>query len=99
MKLDGYEFEFHGKILRFHVSHYVDSGRIAIKVFSEDGRLYAVLTVNLSDVVLEEREVIIKTWAENKQISDVARTLTDVFEDTGKKAKAGVVFAEIWRIK
>ena len=73
------------------------SGRTALQLhIVGTGKPYATLTCNMSEVSLEDDEVIIKNWSENTQVAQDAFN-TGLFENTGKLA--GNIRAPIWRIK
>lgn len=76
------------------------NGRLAIQLEHVDsGEVWCVLTVNIVDGELEDREFFVKAWAENKAIVKALMEQTDLFVDTFKSMKTGFVEAEVWKFK
>ncbi len=75
-------------------------GNLAICLETEDGEPDGVLTINLDDSVALERagEFAVKTWGEN-ECRRAPALASGVFEDTGKRIRAGYCQAEVWRFK
>ena len=79
---------------------YVNGDSTAIELMcNEDGywEPYSTLTVCIPGTILEDNEILVKTWSENEQLKEL--TKTDMFSDTGKRVKSGFVEAEIWKIE
>ena len=93
-----YAFNFNGERLYLRFTKYYEGDRLAIQVVDAEEQPYAVLTVNIPEIPLQEGEFIVKTWSENAEISDCIRNL-GIFEETAKRVKTGHVVAEIWRLK
>ena len=82
----------------FLVERYRTNGRAAIDLFTKpENEPFATLSVNIPDVILKEREVLIKTWSENEKVADAARK-SGLFRDTGKRVSTGFVEAQIWEV-
>lgn len=80
------------------LNRYADGGQVAIELISPEHEPIARLTVNMPEVKLEPREIIVKGWGENEQIIEDCRA-SGYFFDTGKRIKTGFVTAEVWKIK
>lgn len=74
---------------------YYDNGRLAITYISAGGP-FAKLTVNIPEVDLADDEILVKTWSENKNISEVALK-SGLFTDTGRRIPCGFCEAQIWK--
>lgn len=83
----------------FDVGKYSNNNRASIELIMDDyeGEPFCTLTCNLPDVELNNREVLIKTWSENEEVSECARK-SGLFRDTGKRVPTGFVQAEIWEV-
>lgn len=91
------QFQTFSSMVEFDVENYQKGGRMALQLHVVGtGEPYAILTCNMSEVPLEDDEVIIKNWSENTQVAQDAFN-TGLFENTGKVA--GEIRAPIWRIK
>lgn len=80
--------------------HYQADNSTAIELMcNEDGywEPYSTLTVCIPGAILEDNEILVKTWSENEPLKELATT--DLFTDTGKRVKSGFVEAEIWRVE
>ena len=97
MYLEGQIIEHRGESYRVKLRQYT-SARLRIDIMTEDNISYAVLTTNIPEVELKEREILVKGWSENEGICQTARE-SDLFEDTGKRILIGRVEAQIWKIK
>lgn len=73
--------------------------RVAISAIDEeDGDMFGRLTVNLPEEELGPDEIFVKTWSENKEwVPQVLAAMPHVFQDTGRKARAGYTEAAIWK--
>jgi hypothetical protein len=89
-------FVFGDKPLIICRAQYID-GHLALLILNESGEHYAVLSVNIPGVQLAPDEVLIKTWAENKDIA-AAVLETGAFVDTGRRVKTGFVEAQVWQL-
>ena len=67
---------------------------MAILLKEDDGSCYAV---NIPEVRLEDKEIIIKNWSENSVFIEKIRKC-GYFTDTGKRIPTGYVEAEIWKL-
>ena len=79
---------------------YQNDNSTAIELMcNEEGywEAYSTLTVCIPGTILEDNEILVKTWSENEQLKEL--TKTDMFSDTGKRVKSGFVEAEIWKIE
>lgn len=95
--INGTKFTAYGEELEMRETCYANK-RIAIKLQStKDGAPWGVLTVNVPDVHLDDGEILVKTWSENKPFRAPALA-TGLFQDTGKRVPAGYAQAEIWRM-
>jgi hypothetical protein len=92
-----YAFNFNGERLFIEKTNYYNQ-RVAFEITDSDLTPYAVLTINLPDVRLEEGEFIVKTWAENEDIANCIREL-GIFEETSKRVRTGFCVAEIWKLR
>lgn len=91
MKLDNIEIE---AVFR----KYPMNDRWAIELISkEEGIPYAVATVNLPDVELEEDEVIIKNYSENEGILELLEK-EGIVKRTGRSVKTGWVTVPVCKI-
>jgi hypothetical protein len=63
----------------------------------EAHELLGVLTVNLADAVVRNGEILVKTWHENEPLARAALQ-TGLFEDTGRRLRAGAASVQVWRI-
>jgi len=97
MKLEGHMLEYRGENLYFQLRRYAGK-RMRIDLVTSDNVPYATLTTNIPEQELEDREVIIKSWAENDDICQVVKR-TGLFKDTGKRVPGSFVQAEIWAIR
>jgi len=68
----------------------------AIVINSLHGEPIATLTVYIEGVVLQDGELLVKTWSENERIAQQALE-SGLFEDTGKRVPTGFVEAQVWR--
>jgi len=70
-----------------------------IEVVGKPGT-WARLTVFVAGAVLdmEPGDILVKTWSENKNITDALRN-SGLFIDTGRRCPTGFVNAEVWRWK
>lgn len=98
--IHGTPINIHGTPCRFEVSHYVNTGRLAIVVMGggDFPEPFGNLTVNIPEAELEPGEICVRDWAENEMLAAVALE-TGLFEDTGKRVPTGYVTAPIWRVK
>ena len=67
-------------------------------ILTQDGQRFATLSVNFSEVKMEEGEFAVKTWSENEQIAADCLA-SGLFVDTGKRIQSGYVEASVWRFK
>ena len=73
------------------------NNRMAIPaIISDNGEPFAILSVNIPDIMLQENEVIIKNWSENETLAAAAMA-SGCFVDTGKRIRTGFVEAPIWK--
>ena len=86
------------KTLRVMVGQYTNSGREAVMLETKIGQPFAVLSVNIPSIPIEDREILIKTWSENAEIAQFMKG-TNYFVDTGKRFQTGFVEGEIWKWK
>lgn len=95
LKIEYFQFHIFDSIVEFKVGHY-QNGRTALQIVTLEGELYATLTINMPEVMLEVDEVIIKTYSENEYVA-LEAWKTGLFEDTGRRVyNLGV---PIWQIK
>lgn len=90
-----YDSPLYGECVLYKVGEYQD-GSTCLRV-EQDGVDLATLTVALVDTKLEPGEFLIKTWSENKRLTDELLEL-GIFKDTGKRRDIGYVEASIWRL-
>jgi len=95
MRIDGHKFEYNGETFELRCSHYVNN-RLAIRVLS-NGEPYTVLTVNIPAFGLGKKEIIVKTWSENKDICKIVLNNTNLFEDTDIQIPTGFCEASVWK--
>ena len=63
-----------------------------------DNETWGVLTVNIPEVELEEDEIIVKTYSENKEwATQLIQKLPETFIPTGKTVKTGFVECPIYK--
>lgn len=100
MILNRHQFQYKDNLIHFEVGNYQNNGRIAIQTVCDNGDFpgepYATITVNMPEIPLDEGEFIVKTWTENKPITDFLRN-SEFFVDTGKRM--GFQEAEVWKLK
>lgn len=72
-------------------------GSPAVVVHNESGSRYLVLSVNVPGTQLAHDEVLIKTWAENKDVA-AAVLATGLFADTGRRIPSGFAEAQVWKL-
>src|SRR5512137_3128851 len=89
--------KYKGRSLDVMKGQYINTGRDAIMLQKKNGEPFAVLSVNMPDILLEEGEICIKTWSENAEIAAFMKT-TSLFEDTGKRFETGFVIGQIWKL-
>ncbi len=94
--LNGCRFTYNNETLEIQVRRYYETNAIAIVLDSESGP-YAKLTVNIPETILEDKEILVKTWAENEGIAKKILQYP-MFIDTGKRIPTGYVEAQIWKI-
>jgi hypothetical protein len=87
----------YGMIINLHCTFYTNNSRLAIQATCDDGEPFGVLTVNLPDQNLGEREIFVKTWSENEEFSKQVMK-TGLFIDTGRRVSTGFVEAQVWKI-
>ena len=90
-------FNFKKRRLDFRRSAYSNGRPAIIVVEPKTGEQWAVLTCNLVDCDIPDGEFAVKTWSENREISEACYN-TGIFEDTGKRLSNGLVQAEIWKM-
>lgn len=73
------------------------NGRLAVELQCEDGEMFAVLSVNISDQPIPDGHFWAKTWSENEPLRGPALA-SGLFVDTGERCATGFTFAELWRI-
>lgn len=73
------------------------NGRLAIQAIGSKEPFFGVLTVNLPNEELGDREIFVKSWSENKEFAECAMK-TGLFVDTGRRVPTGFVEAEVWRL-
>ena len=71
--------EFDGERLQLAFGRYAN-GRTAMRLYMDDGTPYATATTNLPDENIEEDEVIIKNWEENRGVLDALQAAEVVSE-------------------
>ena len=77
---------------------YYKGGRTAIMLNDDcDMEPIAIATVNIPECHLEEGEVLIKNWSENKGILDVLAK-AGIIEDTGRTYPTGFCEANICKL-
>jgi hypothetical protein len=76
---------------------YRTGGRMALKVVSETGEPYGVLTVNLPERELSDDELFVKTYDENARIAAAVLKL-GIFEETKMSVRIGFADVSVWRI-
>lgn len=80
-----------------HVGQYRDGGEVLVEFLMEDGTPFSTLTVNIPEVVLGEREILVKVWSENADVSKAVLAYP-MFRDTGARIHTGFVHAQIWEV-
>jgi hypothetical protein len=91
MKLDGEK-------LRLSFSRYAHNNRVCIELISvEDHMPYAVATVNVPHVELEEGEVLIKNYSENEGVLEMLEKEKVVIR-TGRTIQSGHVDIPICKL-
>lgn len=93
------DVEAYGKrwMLVFELGIY-HNGRPALTLLDEySGEPFGVLTCNIPEIPLTEKEIIVKTWSENEQLAYTAMK-SGYFKDTGKRVPTGFVEAQIWEV-
>ena len=99
--LNGVKFIYQDKKLTFKIERYAFSNNaLAITLTTDDQEspLNAQLTINIPYVSLQKDEILVKTWSENKDISDFLRN-SEFFKDTGARVLQDKWKAEIWKMK
>lgn len=98
-----------GETLTVSVSHYVSPpARIAVYLTCADGAPYGVMSCNLPDAPDPNANVLTddtqrgvrfyaKTWSENTELAKAALA-SGHFRDTGLRAPAGMVEAQVWEV-
>lgn len=73
------------------------NGRLAIRAIC-DNETWGVLTVNIPEAELEEDEIVVKTYSENKEwATQLIQKLPETFIPTGKTVKTGFVECPIYK--
>ena len=85
-----------GEVITLHESAYAD-GSPAVLATDASGAPYATLSVNTGRP-LAPRHLAIKTWSENEELAEAART-SGLFEETAMTIPSGFVEAPVWRIR
>jgi hypothetical protein len=75
-----------------------EGGRTAVvATVKRDGERWGVATVNMPEVPLSEKNLIVKTWSENEHwVPQLLTLLPKHFKDTGLRVRAGYAQAQIW---
>ena len=87
---------FGGEKITLHESAYAD-GSPAVLATDASGAPYATLSVNTGHP-LAPRHLAIKTWSENEELAEAART-SGLFEETSMTIVTAFVQAPVWRIR
>lgn len=75
------------------------NGRIGIRAIC-NGETYGVLTVNVPHVDLENNEIVVKNYSENKEwVPQVLDQLPEVLENTGRTVEVGWEKCPVYRYK
>ena len=96
------KFYYKKKLMELQRSVYSDN-RIALSVkeIEQDGIKF-ILTVSMPDLEIPKESIPIKTWGDNKDITEVVFN-TGLFNDTGKRAQGEVdgktVQVEFWEFR
>lgn len=96
-----FKFEYEDEELTVVEDTYMAGGgqQKALDIFCADGQPYCRLTVYLEDERgLPEMFYYIKSWSENKPITDFLRA-SEHFVDTELRCITGFVTAEVWRLQ
>jgi uncharacterized protein (DUF2141 family) len=86
-----------GESVDLFLAQYANGSPAVVASVAATGEPFGKLSVNLVDEQLEEGEIAIKTYAENKAFAEAARH-SGLFIDTRKRVKTGFVRVEIWRL-
>jgi hypothetical protein len=86
-----------------HVGRYPIGGAVHVELYTADDGLpepLATLSCNLtpSGVALADDEFCVKSWSENEPLIE-PMLATGLFEDTGRRTRAGYAVSPTWRIK
>lgn len=89
-------FKLNGEMLTVLQTTYA-AGGIAILIVGDDDLPYSRLSVAIENLALEPGQFAVKTWNENAEMAEAART-SGLFVDSGRRVTTGHVVAEVWAI-
>jgi len=93
------KFMFNNEEMRMATAVYEADGTTCITVFDSKDLPYAKLTVCIPEASVCFDEILIKTWSENKELTDCMRDFNWIKYGGRKYDCPNGVEAEIWRIK
>lgn len=73
-------------------------GRRAIQLNDDEtGEPYLTISVNVPHAVIEDGEILVKTWSENESLRGPLLA-SGLFVDTGKRVPSNHAEAEVWTL-
>ena len=99
-KIEAARFKVSDTPVKFQIAKYQD-GRVCLQLITDDETQepYCTLTVNVeeADWILDDNEILVKTWSENGPTAEVCLQL-GLFIDTGRRIPTGYAKAQIWKV-
>ena len=92
-------FFFNGEEMRMAAFIYKEDGTTCVKVFNSKNEPYLTLTTCLPEFSVSLDEILVKTWSENKELTDCMRNFNWISYGGRKYDSPNGCEAEIWRIK
>lgn len=74
-----------------------ENGRTCLIAYEDQDSEFGVITLNISEISLKEKQIVVKTWFENRWTVQLLTLLPQHFKDTGKRVQVGFLTAPIWK--
>jgi hypothetical protein len=94
--LDGKKVTLFGEELIMELHHF-NNGRIALLLVDDYGEPYTKININIPEMPLDDDEIVVKNYGENKGILEQL-IAQGIVTDTGKRVQTGYVKSPVCKL-